>query len=161
MKENNTIEEESLILAPVNRTQGKWIAENSAIIKMVNPAGSFDNGKLIIAQCYSTIEGNSFEYKHLHPEIEKAFEENPLLIEKVITDKMAKANAEFICEAVNNYDKLKAANSLLLEALKGLADILNQAANSLESQARRAHTFNTLVEPLREYSEAIKKAGSK
>ena len=157
MKENNTIEEESLILAPVNRTQGKWIAENSAIIKMVNPAGSFDNGKLIIAQCYSTIEGNSFEYKHLHPEIEKAFEENPLLIEKVITDKMAKANAEFICEAVNNYDKLKAANKLLIETLKETASYLPSLASWQETQ----FVFNKIMDYNEKVKEIILKVESK
>jgi hypothetical protein len=37
----------------------------------------------------------------------------------------SEANAEFICEAVNNYDKLKEDNEILLEALKTISSVLN------------------------------------
>lgn len=56
-----------------------------------------------------------------------------------------KANAAFICEAVNNYDKLKEDNALLLDALKGLyefnlgkSDYLDTLLNNAESAIHKA-----------------------
>jgi len=37
--------------------------------------------------------------------------------------KISEANAEFICKAVNNYDKLKEDNAALLDALKNIVDL--------------------------------------
>ena len=57
------------------------------------------------------------------------------------------ANAAFICEAVNNYDKLKEDNALLLDALKGLyefnlgkPDYLDTLLNNAESAIKKAES---------------------
>lgn len=98
-----------------SRTMGIWATNGAEIIKQVTPMSSLDNGFLKIAQCYPTIEGNAFEHKHLHPEIEKMFEESPLLIERVITSHNCLHNAAFIVKACNNHDALVKA---LTETLK-------------------------------------------
>lgn len=95
-------------------TTGEWLAIGADIVKNVTPLNSLDNGIIQIAKCYPTIEGNSFEFKHLHPQIEKAFEENPLLVERVITSENAKANASLIVKAVNNhYDLVEALTNMV------------------------------------------------
>lgn len=58
-----------------------------------------------------------------------------------------KANAEFICKAVNGYDKLKSDNEVLLNALKGLyefnlgkPDYLDTLLNNAESAILKAES---------------------
>ena len=58
-------------------------------------------------------------------------------------------------EAHLRIDKLAGDNLILLDALKGLPKLLNDAANSLEAQAKRENMLNTLVEPLRKFANAI------
>jgi hypothetical protein len=57
------------------------------------------------------------------------------------------ANVKFICEAVNNYDKLKEDNASLLDALKGLyesnlgkPDYLDTLLNNAESAIKKTES---------------------
>lgn len=69
---------------------------------------------------------------------------------KLIYSKEQKANAEFICKAVNSYDSLIEENKMLLEALKELVTIHCQLH-------RNAYTLTEI----RAAKEAINKAESK
>lgn len=73
----------------------------------------------------------------------------------VPTKEQAEANAAFICEAVNNYDKLKEDNAILLDALENLPEYLNEAANSLEIQANQKGCTNALSPTLKWYALKI------
>jgi hypothetical protein len=120
------------------RTQGEWILKDAAIIKNCTKSNSLDNGELKILQCYQSIEGNSFEYKHLHPEIEKAFEENPALLEKVITTKNVLANAAYSALAVNNLHLLAEALEDTTELLKWLHSELTEEGKAVLIKAKEA-----------------------
>lgn len=72
-----------------------------------------------------------------------------------------KANAEFICEAVNNYDKLKEDNALLLDALK---TIEARANGDWDNPLLIKHGFLSSEfdnDVLSIVKEAIQKVGSK
>lgn len=88
-------------------SSSEWIAKNGEIFMKVSPINSFDNGEIKIATCYVTIEGNAFKYKHLNPDAAKAFEVNPLLFERVITNEQAEANSRLFVEAKNMYFAIK------------------------------------------------------
>lgn len=83
----------------VKRTQGKW----DLIRKLNDPEFSHEIGLSVSDKdAIACVFGFNKPYKE------------------------AEANAEFICRAVNEYDKLKADNEMLLENLKRLVDRLEE-----------------------------------
>lgn len=115
-----------------NRTQGVWITERNVISKDVSKRSIADNGKLEIAKCYPTIEGNSYENRHLNAEVAKAFEEQPELIERVITSEQCRINAQYTTLAINNLSKIA-------DVLENIAKMDNKDfANSFHTKGETA-----------------------
>jgi hypothetical protein len=69
------------------------------------------------------------------------------------------ANVKFICEAVNNYDKLKEDNEVLLNALKSVQNIVSFLINTTptgDNRNRLTHVNILSLEAIRQVESKIK-----